>query len=145
MNDTHEANEWGHVPVLLQEVIDCLQPLPVPSVLDCTLGFGSHSAALTQCGLRVTGIDRDPHALARAQERLGDSVEVLAGTFGDVAARLQADGHRFGGVLADIGVSSVQLDDAARGFSIRSEHPLDMRMTPTGDDIGTARRKRHCR
>jgi len=126
-----------HVPVLLAEVERLLAD--ARTVLDCTLGGGGHSAALVDLGARVTGIDRDPRALAEARARLADAerdgrFRALLGNYADVdAAGLEPDA-RFDGILLDLGVSSHQFDDAARGFTFREGAPLDMRM---GDDADT--------
>ena len=109
-------------------------------VLDCTLGGGGHTAALLESGVaRVFGIDRDPEALATATARLARSAD--AGRFASAqanyadAAELPAlEGLRFDGVLLDLGISSHQVDDSARGFTFRPGAPLDMRM---GADAGT--------
>jgi 16S rRNA (cytosine1402-N4)-methyltransferase len=115
----------------MQEVLAAIVPAPGLRVLDCTLGLGGHAEALLAGGATVWGIDRDPAARALAEERLasfGDAFRVLSGTFAEVTAGLRAAGERFDAVLADLGVSSMQLDDGQRGFSIRSEAPADMRM-----------------
>jgi 16S rRNA (cytosine1402-N4)-methyltransferase len=124
-----------HRPVLRAEVLTVLRPQDGFHLLDCTLGLGGHSAAFLAAGAQVTGIDRDAQARALAVERLQRDVpgsagrlRVLAGTFADQAEALAAQGEQFDGVLADLGVSSLQLDDPLRGFSIRSEEPLDLRM-----------------
>ncbi|MHC5067045.1 MAG: 16S rRNA (cytosine(1402)-N(4))-methyltransferase RsmH [Planctomycetota bacterium] len=120
-----------HVPVLPRQVVEALAPAPGRHYLDCTLGMGGHSELLLTAGAAVTGIDRDGAARSLAAGRLaafGERFAIEAGTYADVAERLAAAGQRFDGVLADIGVSSLQLDDLARGFSIRSEADLDLRM-----------------
>lgn len=125
-----------HVPVLLAEVERLLAD--ARTVLDCTLGGGGHSAAMLDLGAVVTGIDRDPRALAEARTRLADAeregrFRALLGNYADVeAAGLEADA-RFDGILLDLGVSSHQFDDAARGFTFREGAPLDMRMGEDAD------------
>lgn len=128
-----------HAPVLLQEVLDFLAN--AKSVLDGTLGGGGHSEALLMKGVRVTGIDRDPEALASARARLASFEQ--AGTFVAVRATYDAieetpelTGRTFDGVLLDLGVSSRQFDAVERGFTFREGAPLDMRMGP--DDAPTA-------
>ncbi len=120
-----------HQPVLLTEVVDHLRPRAGMTLLDCTLGLGGHSQALLEAGATVVGVDRDAAARAAAQLRLqgfGARLRVVADTFAGAAATLVASGEQFDGVLADLGVSSMQLDDESRGFSIRSSARADMRM-----------------
>ncbi len=123
-----------HVPVLLEPVLVLLGN--AETVLDCTLGGGGHSAALVEHGARVTGIDRDPRALAAARERLADAeragrFRALLGNYANLDAAGLAPSERFDGILLDLGVSSHQFDDPGRGFTFREGAPLDMRM---GDD-----------
>jgi 16S rRNA (cytosine1402-N4)-methyltransferase len=131
-----------HVPALLQETLHYLAPERGGVFIDCTLGLGGHARALLESDPAVTviGIDRDPEALRRAESRLaafGDRVQVLEGRFGELAALLATHGvTQVDGVLADLGVSSLQLDRAERGFSFRFEGPLDMRMG--GSDMTAA-------
>jgi len=120
-----------HRSVLLTETVEHLAPASGARVLDCTLGLGGHSAALLERGASVLGIDRDERARAAAQRRLaayGGRFAMRGGTFAEAAAELLASGERFDAVLADLGVSSMQLDDESRGFSLRSPHAADMRM-----------------
>jgi 16S rRNA (cytosine1402-N4)-methyltransferase len=105
-------------------------------IVDGTVGGGGHAEALLERGATVIGIDRDPSALAAAAERLGrfgGRFHPVRGNFGDVAALL--GGEAVDGLLLDLGVSSPQLDDPARGFSFQQPGPLDMRM---GDEGPTA-------
>jgi len=125
-----------HVPVLLAEVESLLAD--AETVLDCTLGGGGHSAALLERGMRVTGVDRDPRALASARERLvdferGGQFRALLGNYADLPSAGLADVERFDGILLDLGVSSHQFDDPARGFTFREGAPLDMRMGTDAD------------
>lgn len=132
MNDSHDHPAADlHVPVLLDAVVEHLRPRGGTRMLDCTLGMGGHSAALIARGAAVVGIDRDDAARSLARDRLsraGSSFELRAGTFADVAEAAVKAGEHFDGVLADLGVSSLQLDDSARGFSMRSTMVADMRM-----------------
>jgi 16S rRNA (cytosine1402-N4)-methyltransferase len=124
-------SDQPHVSVLLRETIGRLAPAPGLRFLDCTLGAGGHAAALLAAGATVIGIDRDPRARELARGRLAghaDRLQVLDMTFADAAEGLAAEGERFHGVLADLGVSSMQLDDAGRGFSLRDTARADMRM-----------------
>jgi len=106
--------------------------------VDCTLGLGGHTAALLRAStdVEVIGIDRDPQALEAAAGVLrpfGDRVRCIHGDFADLEETLCRVGvTRVDGILADLGVSSLQLDTAVRGFSFRREGPLDMRMGETG-------------
>ncbi len=125
-----------HVPVLVQEVIGYLAPLRDGLVVDCTLGAGGHAAALLEAApdLQLIGIDRDPQARQLAAGKLrefGDRVRILGGEFGELGTLLRQAGiEKVDGILADLGVSSMQLETAERGFSFRREGPLDMRMGP---------------
>jgi 16S rRNA (cytosine1402-N4)-methyltransferase len=131
-----------HVPVLLAETLDYLQPERGGWFVDCTLGLGGHAAALLERGpeARLVGIDRDSDALRLAGERLrpfGDRVRLVQAGFEELADVLdQQSLSRVDGILADLGVSSLQLDTAERGFSFRRAGPLDMRMGPGGLTAG---------
>ena len=122
---------FDHVSVLAEAVLEGLADLPAGGVLlDCTLGGGGHSGLLLQAhpGLRLIGLDQDPSARAAAAETLApyaERVQVVACNFADYVPS-----EPVAAVLADLGVSSPQLDVAARGFSFRLEGPLDMRMNP---------------
>jgi 16S rRNA (cytosine1402-N4)-methyltransferase len=124
-----------HEPVLLQEILEYLEPNRAGGILvDATVGLGGHSEALLERhpGVRLVAIDRDPQALERSQERLsrfGDRVTFVRGRHESLIDILkQHQIETISGLLADLGVSSMQLDDASRGFSFRFEGPLDMRM-----------------
>jgi 16S rRNA (cytosine1402-N4)-methyltransferase len=138
----HQRHDWDtdyHAPALVEQVVALLAGAPL--VLDGTLGGGGHSAALLDAGVgRVIGIDRDPDALAAARARLADAEAAsrfvaLQGNYASLDA-LPLGGQRFNGILLDLGISSHQIDDAARGFSFREGAPLDMRMG--NDAIGSA-------
>jgi 16S rRNA (cytosine1402-N4)-methyltransferase len=126
-----------HVPVLLARTLELLAPAvgePGSVVVDATLGMGGHSEALLEqfAGLRLVGLDRDPQALAMAGERLAPYagrttlVHAVYDELSDVLARVGA--RRVQGVLFDLGVSSLQLDEPGRGFAYAQDAPLDMRM-----------------
>jgi 16S rRNA (cytosine1402-N4)-methyltransferase len=122
-----------HEPVMVAEAIEHLAPARGGTFVDCTVGLGGHARALLEAGAaRLIGIDRDPAALAHASATLGersDRVELVHGDYRDLAAILDARGvATVNGVLADLGVSSMQLDAPGRGFSFRRDEPLDMRM-----------------
>jgi 16S rRNA (cytosine1402-N4)-methyltransferase len=119
-----------HKPVLLQEVIDGLSIAKGKTYVDATLGFGGHSEMIIAHGGNVIGIDQDETALVSASKRLeatGEHFSVKRGNFRDID-KIIAETVVDGGILADIGVSSYQLDNAIRGFSFRDNGPLDMRM-----------------
>ncbi|HYN44233.1 MAG TPA: 16S rRNA (cytosine(1402)-N(4))-methyltransferase RsmH [Thermoanaerobaculia bacterium] len=127
-----------HVPVLLREVLEALRPERGGVYVDATLGLGGHADAILSAGegVRLVGIDRDPDALAFSRERLGrfgDRFVAVEGRHEELALHLDRLGlHEVDGVLADLGVSSMQLDRAERGFSFMKDGPLDMRMGPSG-------------
>jgi 16S rRNA (cytosine1402-N4)-methyltransferase len=119
--------------VLLVETVALLKPGKDRVIVDGTLGGGGHSEALLEAGATVVGIDRDPSALAAATarlERFGARFRPVRGELRDVAA---IAGGPVDGLLADLGVSSPQLDEAQRGFSFAREGPLDMRMAQAGE------------
>src|SRR6188768_428542 len=123
----------GHAPVMVAEALRWLEPARGGVFVDCTLGLGGHAQALLEGGAsRVIAIDRDTEAIAMARERLvayGDRVDIAHADYRDLGAVLDARGlPAVDGVLADLGVSSMQLDAVERGFSFRGDAPLDMRM-----------------
>lgn len=124
---------FDHASVLSREVLELLAPRDNCVYVDGTLGGAGHArATLDAANVRLIGIDRDPAALAAARERLGDRATLVHGQFGDIARILADLGiEKVDGILADLGVSSPQLDHADRGFSFMKEGPLDMRMDPT--------------
>ena len=123
-----------HQPVLADAVTRLAAVQPGARWADCTLGFAGHAVALLEAGARLWGVEQDAEARAHAEARLapfGDRATMLAGNFRDLEALLAAAGvDRVDGVLADIGVSSWQLDQAHRGFSFTHAGPVDMRMDP---------------
>ena len=130
----------SHSPVLIDEVIFWLQPKPHGCYVDCTLGPGGMAARILEvCAPtgRLIAIDQDPLAIERARETLKPYITSAwfhCGNFQDLASILDAAGcGQVNGILFDLGVSSVQLDDAERGFSFQQEGPLDMRMNPSND------------
>jgi 16S rRNA (cytosine1402-N4)-methyltransferase len=134
-----------HRPVLLQETLQLLRPAPGATVVDATLGPGGHSEALLESvgpQGHVIGIDRDPAAIEFARARLaryGGRFTVLHGDHRDVVALLRAvDVVVVDAVLADLGISSYQLDDPSRGFAFSTDGPLDMRMDPGSDGPSAA-------
>ena len=131
--------EPTHLPVLVDEVRALLQPERGGTFVDCTVGLAGHSRMLLEAGAtRLIGIDRDTDALAIARQALsefGDRVTLVHADYREIADVLGA--HQVGevaGLLADFGVSSMQLDSEGRGFSFRRDEPLDMRMDRTRGD-----------
>jgi 16S rRNA (cytosine1402-N4)-methyltransferase len=133
-----------HEPVMVAETVDLLAPARGGLFVDCTIGLGGHARAILEAGAtRVLGLDRDPEALRIARARLaefGDRVELVHSDYRDLGRVL--DERQIAGVdgaLADLGVSSLQLDAEGRGFSFRRDEPLDMRMDqsqgPTAADL----------
>ena len=127
-----------HVPVMLGGVVEGLRPRPGACLVDATVGAGGHARALLAAApeTRLLAVDQDPAALAIAADTLrefGDRVVFHRGSFADLPAALTATGwDRIDGVLVDLGVSSMQLDQDERGFSFQRSGPLDMRMDPHG-------------
>ncbi|HEY8197853.1 MAG TPA: 16S rRNA (cytosine(1402)-N(4))-methyltransferase RsmH [Gemmatimonadales bacterium] len=127
-----DQNSTFHVPVLLAPIVDAASG--ARRAVDATLGDGGHSAALLDHGLEVLAIDRDPDALAVSRARLGaQRIQYLQAPFAspDALAAVAEFGPDF--ILLDLGVSSRQLDEEARGFTFRPGAPLDMRMGRTGN------------
>lgn len=151
------ASSFQHRPVMLDEVVELIGPLPPGTFLDATLGGGSHAEAILAAHdqLSLVGVDRDPTALAAAADRLsrfGDRFTSYRTRFDQLDRVLDDQGTAQGGAgesggpvaglsgfLFDLGVSSPQLDRAGRGFSFRNDGPLDMRMDPdaplSADDV----------
>jgi 16S rRNA (cytosine1402-N4)-methyltransferase len=131
----------SHRPIMVEEVLTCLQPAPGEVAVDCTLGGGGHAEALLPHllpGGRLIGLDVDPLELPRTEARLratgfgSETCVTRHANFAGLPAALAAEGlARADIVLADLGVSSMQIDNPARGFSYKEPGPLDMRMNPT--------------
>ena len=136
----------GHVPVMLSEVLATLSPKDGEHYVDGTFGGGGYTRALLEAAdCRVLGIDRDPDAIARGQElvkQFGGRLTLVHGAFSELDSYL--DGAKTNGIVLDLGVSSYQFDEPARGFSFR-DGPLDMRMSREGmsaaDFVNTADEK----
>lgn len=132
--DEENAPVFHHVTVLRNEAVEALQPAEGRVLVDATLGGGGHTELMLQSGATVWGIDQDPAARRAARKRLApyaDRLHIIAGNFRNAADLLRAEGlETVDGVLADIGISSPQVDQAERGFSFLAEGPLDMRMNP---------------
>ncbi|GDY14205.1 ribosomal RNA small subunit methyltransferase H [Planctomycetota bacterium] len=134
------ADDPRHLPVLADAVVAALRPVAGERFLDATCGLGGHAARVLAAGASVVGVDRDPAARAIAGERLAPFAGRFtqrAGTFAAVAAECLLHHEHFHGILMDLGVSSVQLDDHGRGFSIRAEVRADFRMDPTSGEDAT--------
>jgi len=143
-----DTPEWGghgkkeeavHVPVLLKEAIDFLAVRRGGTYIDATVGLGGHSCEIAKrlgAPGHLIGVDKDPAALGIAREKLAKNedwprVTLIHGSFADVAKHVT--GSVADGILADLGVSSLQFGDPARGFSFQAEGPLDMRMNPQAE------------
>lgn len=131
-------NRIVHEPVLLSETLDWLNPRPGGCFIDCTVGYGGHSEAiLERTGQKgkLVAIDRDPDAILAAKgrlERFGKAVSLACDNYRNLAHVAARSGvGEADGILIDCGISSVQVESAARGFSFQSEGPLDMRMDPS--------------
>ncbi|MCC6735602.1 MAG: 16S rRNA (cytosine(1402)-N(4))-methyltransferase RsmH [Bauldia sp.] len=132
----------GHVPVLLDEVLDALRPQAGQTIIDGTFGAGGYTSAILARGARVIAIDRDPAAIAGGRALVAGAAGRLTlaeGRFSEMDAIAREAGYEaVDGVVLDIGVSSMQLDQAERGFSFMRDGPLDMRMGrdgPTAADV----------
>mmetsp|Transcript_26187 Transcript_26187/g.62242 ORF Transcript_26187/g.62242 Transcript_26187/m.62242 type:complete len:406 (+) Transcript_26187:35-1252(+) len=137
-----KAPEDFHISVLRDEVLDVFSGVKVRNFIDGTLGMGGHLLSICENNAGtlelLIGIDQDPTALQLAGERLSrfqDKTKLVSGNFADIEALAQENGMQPGsvdGILLDIGTSSLQLDEASRGFSFMRDGPLDMRMDPNG-------------
>ncbi|OBQ90209.1 MULTISPECIES: 16S rRNA (cytosine(1402)-N(4))-methyltransferase RsmH [unclassified Mesorhizobium] len=120
-----------HIPVLLAEVLEALDPKAGETIVDGTFGAGGYTTAILERGASVVAIDRDPDAIAAGQaleQQAGGRLKLVQEPFSTLDKHVEsADG-----VVLDIGVSSMQLDQAGRGFSFRADGPLDMRMAQAG-------------
>ncbi|MEW6632902.1 MAG: 16S rRNA (cytosine(1402)-N(4))-methyltransferase RsmH, partial [Pseudomonadota bacterium] len=120
-----------HIPVLLAEVLEALQPKQGETIVDGTFGAGGYTSAILERGASVVAIDRDPDAILAGkvlEQRSGGRLKLVQAPFSTLDEQVEsADG-----VVLDIGVSSMQLDQAERGFSFRADGPLDMRMAQAG-------------
>lgn len=127
----------AHIPVMLGDVLEVLQPKDGGLYVDGTFGAGGYtSAILGSADCAVLAIDRDPNAILRGRElqsKFGDRLTLVEGCFGDMETLIRALGHdAVDGVVLDLGVSSMQIDEAERGFSFQKDGPLDMRMSGQG-------------
>jgi len=128
-----EGGPVRHIPVLLHQVVEALQPLSGKVILDGTFGAGGYSSALLAAGADVIGLDRDPSAIANGQALVAahaGRLSLIHSQFSQLADHAPEGG--LDGVVLDIGVSSMQIDEAERGFSFQRNGPLDMRMSSNG-------------
>jgi 16S rRNA (cytosine1402-N4)-methyltransferase len=130
--------EPSHQPVLYHEIIHALQPRGGGYYVDCTVGAGGHAWGILKASEpdgRLLGLDLDPQALEVARERLasfGERVLLVQASYVTLSQQLNTiNWHRVDGILLDLGISSLQVDQAERGFSIKAEGPLDMRFDPS--------------
>ena len=119
----------AHLPVLLDEVVVALAPSPGELHIDATFGAGGYTRALIQMGARVIALDRDPDAIAAGRAAGLEGLTLVEGNFSTLDTAVDEPVH---GVTMDVGVSSMQLDQARRGFSFQADGPLDMRMAQKG-------------
>ncbi len=143
-----------HRPIMVREILDYLNPQPGQVIVDCTLGYGGHTSEILKklqdpFGLKhghLISFDRDPIESAKTESRvrnLGfapDSFTVVHDNYCEIEARLEALGlnGKVDGVLADLGLSSMQIDDPSRGFTFKHEGPLDLRMNPLAGEPASA-------
>jgi 16S rRNA (cytosine1402-N4)-methyltransferase len=131
----------SHVPIMVAEILEVLLPLPGIFAVDCTLGYGGHARAILERirpGGHLLGLDIDPLELPRTEERLGadgfgpEQFTAVKSNYAGLPAALAKTGRTGADlILADLGVSSMQLDNPSRGFSTKFDGPLDMRMNPS--------------
>lgn len=131
MPDAPNQPDALHIPVLASEVLQYLSPKVGESYLDLTAGYGGHAALVlerTTAPEKTILVDRDSNAIAELTGKFGDMVRLMHTDFGTATTELISEGAQFDLILADLGVSSPHLDQAARGFSLAQDGPLDMRM-----------------
>lgn len=143
--DHHSPEDKLHIPVLLDEVMQYLQPQSGESYLDLTAGYGGHASAVLGAvgeASLLTLVDRDINAIRHLEKLKKSGARILHSDFASAAKALAETGEQFDMVLVDLGVSSPQLDKGERGFSLRKNGPLDMRMdarqpTTAGDIVNS--------
>lgn len=142
MSGTDQSHS-PHVPVMLADVLDVLKPRDGGIYVDGTFGAGGYTRAILECAdCAVLAIDRDPSAILRGralESEFGGRLTLIEGCFGDMERLVRALGHEtVDGVVFDVGVSSMQIDQAERGFSFQQDGPLDMRMSGEGPSAADA-------
>lgn len=131
-----EGSSEKHVPVLIDEVIAALAPKPGDVIVDGTFGAGGYTRSILATGAKVVAVDRDPNAIRDGQALVSEMdgrLQLVQGRFGELDQHANTCGHKkVDGVVLDLGISSMQVDEAERGFSFRQDGPLDMRMEQAG-------------
>ncbi|MFO0920286.1 MAG: 16S rRNA (cytosine(1402)-N(4))-methyltransferase RsmH [Candidatus Saccharimonadales bacterium] len=131
MKNTNKNHQNQHIPVLLEEVIEYLNPKQGESFLDCTAGYGGHASRVLERTLNTTKvflIDRDQNAIDHLRSIFKEGTTIIKNDYLSACRDLNNSNEQFDMILADLGVSSPHLDNASRGFSIKYDGPLDMRM-----------------
>jgi len=125
-----------HVPVMLHEVLQVFEPVSGQTIIDGTFGAGGYSSALLELGAQILAIDRDPEAISGGKDlahRHGSRLALVKGDFANLDVLAEAQGFDVvDGIVLDIGISSMQIDEGERGFSFMADGPLDMRMSQQG-------------
>jgi len=133
---SNEHGELPHIPVMLPEVLCAVDIAAGQTIVDATFGAGGYTRAFLETGADVLAIDRDPNAIEAGQSLVDDAegrLNLVHGRFSNLDALARAEGlSQVDAVVADIGVSSMQIDQAERGFSFQKDGPLDMRMEQAG-------------
>lgn len=130
-----EDQNSEHIPVLLKQTLSYLDPKEGDSYLDLTAGYAGHASAIlaqTKNPEGTTLVDRDPNAVKKLRQRYeNERVEIIQKDFFSASEKLAAEGKKFDLILADLGISSPHINEASRGFSLKADGPLDMRMDTT--------------
>jgi 16S rRNA (cytosine1402-N4)-methyltransferase len=130
-----KKEEQEHIPVLLSQTLQYLDPKEGESYLDLTAGYAGHAEKILERTKNLkdaTLVDRDPNAVKKLKERFkNENVEIIQKDFFSASKKLAEEGKRFNLILADLGISSPHINEASRGFSIKADGPLDMRMDTT--------------
>lgn len=132
-NSEADGGPMRHIPVMLNEVLETLSPAPGKTILDGTFGAGGYTRAILNAGANVIALDRDPNAIAAGQPMVAEfsgRLKLIPSRFSQLADHAPSEG--LDGVVLDIGVSSMQINEAERGFSFQRNGPLDMRMSSSG-------------